>query len=185
MDDTQLYFIALVLPEEGNRRVTEVKEHFQDHYGSKAALRSPPHITLHMPFRWPEKKIDQLHEVLSAFAGEHKPMSLTLENYQAFVPRVIYVNVLPDAELSQLHKDLLATAQRELHLYNANYKDQPFVPHVTVAFRDLKKAAFRQAWKIFQSKKFDYQFLAREISLLQHTGKFWEVARKYPFVSRN
>lgn len=49
-----LYFIALVLPSPLYEEVTRLKEYFRDRYNSKAALRSPPHITLHMPFKWKE-----------------------------------------------------------------------------------------------------------------------------------
>lgn len=176
-----LYFIALVLPEEGAQQVTAIKEYFRDHFGSKAALRSPPHITLHMPFSWPDKKLDQLQRFLKAFARGQDPISLTLHNFKAFPPRVIYIDVLPHPQLSRLQEALIAEAKSELKLFNANYKDRPFVPHVTVAFRDLKKRDFYRTWETFAHQEFHYQFLAKNASLLKHDGQAWEVVNNYPF----
>lgn len=179
----QLYFIALVLPKEGARQVTAIKEYFRDHFGSKAAMRSPPHITLHMPFSWPDKRLEQLKGFLKTFAQNQDSISITLQNFQAFPPRVIYIDVLHHPQLLRLQESLLAKAKSELKLFNANYKDRPFVPHVTVAFRDLKKASFHMAWESFTQQEFHYQFLAKNISLLRHDGKAWQEVNYFPFVT--
>ena len=42
-----------------------IKQEFANRFNSKAALRSPPHITLHMPFKWKEEKEVKLIDVLS------------------------------------------------------------------------------------------------------------------------
>ena len=176
-----LYFIAFVLPEEGYQRVTAIKEYFRDEFSSKAALRSPPHITLHMPFRWPDKKLEKLHQFLSSFARKYDPFELRLQNFQAFAPKVIYIAVLPNPKLTQLQQQLRSEAMSELHLHNADYKARSFIPHVTVAFRDLKRASFHQAWKSFSEKEFHYQFEAQQIALLQHDGSRWQINSEFHF----
>ena len=52
----QKYFIALVPPEPLLSEIQRVKQQIFDDYGTKGALRSPGHITLHMPFSWEEEK---------------------------------------------------------------------------------------------------------------------------------
>ena len=52
----KLYFIAIVPPSPIYDEALEQKEYFKAKYNSKASLNSPPHITLHMPFRWSEKE---------------------------------------------------------------------------------------------------------------------------------
>jgi hypothetical protein len=49
-DSLRLYFIAHVPEEPVFADLMALKTAVRDLYGSKAALRSPPHITLHMPF---------------------------------------------------------------------------------------------------------------------------------------
>ncbi len=36
--------------------VQKLKEEMAERFQSKASLNSPPHITLHMPFKFPERK---------------------------------------------------------------------------------------------------------------------------------
>ncbi|MGK7915884.1 MAG: hypothetical protein AB4038_10100 [Prochloraceae cyanobacterium] len=41
----RLFFIALLPPEEIQQNVTKIQQHFAQVYSSRAALKSPPHIT--------------------------------------------------------------------------------------------------------------------------------------------
>ena len=50
------YFIALIPPEPLFTQIHQLKIYCSEAFGSKAALRSPPHLTLHMPFEWTSKK---------------------------------------------------------------------------------------------------------------------------------
>ncbi|MFN6233029.1 MAG: 2'-5' RNA ligase family protein, partial [Microcystis sp.] len=47
-----LFFIALLPPPEVQEIATKIKVEFAEIYNSRAALKSPPHVTLQPPFRW-------------------------------------------------------------------------------------------------------------------------------------
>jgi 2'-5' RNA ligase len=51
------YFIALLPPQEMQDYANQVRQHFADHYASRKAFNSPPHITLEPPFEWPKNLI--------------------------------------------------------------------------------------------------------------------------------
>ena len=53
-----LYFIGILPPEDIKKKITDIKHVVARKFGSKHALNSPPHITLRMPFKWKDKKID-------------------------------------------------------------------------------------------------------------------------------
>jgi 2'-5' RNA ligase len=72
-----------------------------------------------------------------------------------------------------------------LNLFNAQYKDQPFHPHLTLAFRDLKKPAFYKAWQEFKEKKCEATFSVTEIVLLKHNGKIWNVYNNFILTTNN
>ena len=55
-----LYFIALLPPVEVAEEVTEIKQFFARNYNSRAALKSPPHVTLQPPFAW---EVDRLETI--------------------------------------------------------------------------------------------------------------------------
>jgi 2'-5' RNA ligase len=173
------YFIAIVPPSPVYDDAIEQKQYFKDHYQSKASLNSPPHITLHMPFRWREDKEAELIEQLNHFASNIQPFTITLDNFSSFPPRVIFINVIKSPELEQLYLDLKRFCKRELNLFNADYKEQPFHPHLTLAFRDLKKPNYQRAWHEFEQKKYRADFPAKSITLLKHDGKTWQVFQDF------
>jgi 2'-5' RNA ligase len=69
--------------------------------------------------------------------------------------------------------------RQNFNVHNADYKDQPFHPHLTLAFRDLKKPAYAQAWDEFRAKTYNAEFIVEHIVLLKHTGKFWKELHRF------
>src|SRR5258708_485210 len=91
--DVNRYFIAIVPPSPVFEEVVALKNYFKEKYNSRAALNSPPHITMHMPFLWKEKKEGFLISSLQVFAADQKPATIELSNFTSFPPRVIFINV--------------------------------------------------------------------------------------------
>jgi 2'-5' RNA ligase len=104
---------------------------------------------------------------------------VTLKDLDCFAPRVIFIKVVVTPELTQLQHEVKKFCRQELNLFNADYKEVPFHPHLTVAFRDLKKPMFKVAWEEFKSKEFSGEFIADRICLLKHDGKRWNVLRDF------
>lgn len=173
------YFIALIPPSPVYDEAHKLKEYFKEKYQSRAALNSPPHITLHMPFLWDEEKENKLTVKLQEFAGKCDPLKLCLDNFSSFAPRVIFMNVTESDALAGLQKALHRFFKRELNIFNANYQDKPFHPHLTLAFRDLKKSQYHLAWEEFSTKEFKAEFMADRIALLKHNGKSWDVLKEF------
>ena len=173
------YFVAIIPPPPAFEEALALKEYFKVKYGSKAALNSPPHITLHMPFLWNEEKEARLVTSLREFARRHDPIKVCLDNFSSFPPRVIFMNVAESDALSELQKRLHRFFKVELDIYNANYKSRPYHPHLTLAFRDLRKAQYFSAWEEFSMKEFKAEFMADKIALLKHNGKRWDVLKEF------
>jgi 2'-5' RNA ligase len=180
-DSLKLYFIALVPPEPVNREIMSLKEEVQDRYNSKAALRSPPHITLHMPFQWKEEKERILIESLDQLANKQSSFGVTLKNFEAFPPRVIYVAVQENEALDDLQKVVQKNAGTNWHIY-PKADNRPFQPHMTIAFRDLKKPQFFQAWKNYETRDYQTSFTANDVCLLKHNGKTWDILHRSPLI---
>jgi 2'-5' RNA ligase len=168
------YFLAIIPPSPVYEEALELKNYFKQRYKSKASLNSPPHITLHMPFRWKEEKEQALIDTLNEFQSGLRSFEVQLMNFNSFPPRVIFIDVVENENLVALQKKLLRFCKKELNLFNADYKDQPFHPHLTLAFRDLKKSMYAEAWEEFNSKPFAASFIVAKFSLLKHNGKVWQ-----------
>ena len=168
------YFVALVPPEPVYAQTWEWKEWFRNQYDTHKALNSPPHITLQMPFHWREDREERLPAVMKPVAEAHQAFALSLPGFAAFPPRVIYLDVAKSEPLFTFQKSLTRQLRRELGIHHATHKNNGFVPHLTVAFRDLKKEAFTQAWQEVQEKTLDYTWQQTNVTLLKHDGQRWQ-----------
>ncbi|MGF1481530.1 MAG: 2'-5' RNA ligase family protein [Cyanophyceae cyanobacterium] len=175
------FFIALLPPPEIQQFANEIKQHFAAVYNSRAAQKSPPHITLQPPFQWPVEELPRLQQHLQNFAHRQPSIPVFLDGYGAFKPRVIYINVLKTAELLAVQKELMAYLESSLGIVHQVSKSRPFAPHLTVAFRDLTKANFRQAWPEFESQSLHFEFVVPRLTLLVHNGRCWEVGEEFAF----
>lgn len=178
--ETQKYLIAFVPPEPFFSEANAIKEEVKENFESKAALKSPPHITLHMPFQFKEKKENLIDEALTAFANSNSKLEIKQKGFGCFEPRVIFINVEKTEPLARLQKELLAYMRKELKTESTDYKSRGFSPHMTVAFRDLKKSSFIEAWKHYASRDVFFEWVTEELTLLKHDGNEWLVYKTYP-----
>jgi 2'-5' RNA ligase len=178
-DDLKRYFVAFIPPAAVYDDAMKLKHYFKEKYNSKAALNSPPHITLHMPFQWKESKENELVQKFLLFTKTLDPVKICLDNFGAFEPHAIFLNVVKSEMLDAFQKSISRFCKRKLNLFNANYKEYPYHPHLTLAFRDLKKSLFSEAWIEFRSKEYKAEFMADKIALLKHDGKVWNVHKEF------
>jgi 2'-5' RNA ligase len=186
------WFIALIPPQDMQDYANQVKQHFADQYASRQAFTSPPHVTLHPPFTIPTVEITETLNQLAAFAADRSPIPVTLSGFGAFPPRVIYIQVLPTTELLAVQAELLVYCESRLGVVNSQTQTYPFVPHLTVAFRDLQADQFHLAWAEFAPRSLElqgqpidrYEFLADQLTLLRHDGQAWVIHQQFPFGQR-
>lgn len=174
----QKYFIAIIPPTPLCDQIQILKETIGSAYHTKGALKSPPHITLHMPFIWPSRKEDKLVEALGNFVSNSPAIQIRLTGYGCFPPRVVYVGVEDNPELAAYQKQLFRYCKLNLNLFNANYQDRPFHPHITLAFRDLKKDQFALLWNDIKDKELNATFEVTDVTLLKHDGQRWHRYRE-------
>jgi 2'-5' RNA ligase len=55
---------------------------------------------------------------------------------------------------------------------------------MTVAFKDLKPAQFREVLEVIKSRSFSAQFEVNQLSLLKRTEGRWKVHRPFGFGAR-
>lgn len=179
--DSNLYFIALLPPQEIQDEITKIKHDFADNYDSSAALKSPPHITLHPPFKWFDADLPPLEQSLQEFVRGYMPIPIRLSGFAAFPPRVIYVDVIQTPELMQLYRGLQRHLATAFDLVDSQSQFRSFIPHVTVAFRDLTKAAFQEAWMQYKTRSIAFEFTTPTLTLLKHDSQRWQIAIEFPF----
>ena len=177
----QRFFIALVPPPDIQQHITLIQLYFAEHYNSRGALNSPPHITLQPPFECLAEDVPKLDESLKEFAANRFRIPITLSGFAAFAPRVIYVDVVKSAELLDIQRDLTSFVGENLGIVDRVSQPRPFVPHITVGFRDLTEQNFEAAWLEFKARSIYFEFTALALILLIHDGSQWNVGTEFLF----
>lgn len=176
----QKYFIAIIPPEPVFSEIEKIKLEISQKYNNKSSLRSPAHITLHMPFEMKEQKEGVLIEKISEFKFSPS-FDLQLKNYSCFEPKVIFIDVIKNETLNTLQKELVFHVKSNLNVFNQYEDKRGYHPHVTIAFRDLKKTDFYLANEEYKAKVFDAEFKVNSFFLLKHTGKVWLPLKAFSF----
>lgn len=177
-----MYFLAIVLPSNLNEKVAHWKHYMLQHYQCKVALKSPAHITLLPPFWMEEDKENEFSKDVAAIAGELHPFTLRTNNFSAFKPRTIFIDLQPNEELNKAKKKVDGFFEPKQN-YPVKIDRRPFHPHITIATRDLFKKSFYEAWPLFEKETFQEEWLADSISILRHNKKNWEVLQASQFQS--
>lgn len=178
----KLYFAALVLPNALNEAIQVFKNLMRDRWGCSVALKSPAHITLIPPFWMDETLTASLQHDLDNLCSSVPPFSVTMHHFSAFKPRTIFIEPVLHEPLKKLKETVDLFCKTHVH-YSAKPDARPFHPHITIATRDLHKAAFAEAWAYFKSKKYEATFEATGISVLRHNAKTWDVIHTAPFAA--
>ena len=173
---SSLYFIAIIPPHPLKSRIEKIKLEFSKKYKTVHALKSPPHITLHPPFSMMEDELDGICKALEAVARQEKPFELRAFRFNAFTPKVIYIDFRKSQTLVALQKRLLNISVDIL-------KQHRFTPHMTIAFKDLKASLFYKALKEYKNREIEFTFKADRLCLLKHDGKMWQTLKEFHFTN--
>ncbi len=178
---TAIYFAALIPGEDIQKEVTEFKQYAKKHFQTERALTSPPHVTVIAPFKFETEKISEVEEMLEAYGRQIQAPEVELKDFSTFGDRVIFVDVVPSEALDDIHF-ALNTAMEEYFSVPFKFKDETFHGHMTVAFKDLKKSIFPEAWAHYRSLEYRRTFKAGRLTLLKHNGKCWDIYKEFEFL---
>lgn len=178
----KLYFVAVVLPENLNEEIKQLKIFMRERWGCTVGLKSPAHITLIPPFWMAETIEENFCADLDALCKTIPPFSVTTNHFSAFTPRTIFIEPVLHEDLKKLKEATDAFCKTHPQ-YGAKADTRPFHPHITIATRDLHKRAFAEAWPYFENKKFETVFEATALSMLRHNGTTWDVIHTAPLAA--
>lgn len=178
-----LYFIAIIPSQEVCNEITAFKNDFANRFNSVKALKVVPHITLKAPFKLPAIEHAALLEWFQELYINLYPFTVEVKDFGAFHNSrspVVFVNPVMNASLYSLQKELLKNfiaAYPDVFIPDLELK---FLPHITIAYRDLQPQMFKTAWQEYSEKKYSASFEVVNFHLLQHDGKKWNIISTYP-----
>ena len=173
----QKYFLAIVPEGEFQAQVTDLKMEIRERFQAKYALKSPAHITVKMPFVYNEAKEQKLIEKLSGFVDKYDPITIKISGVRTFGERVIYLGVEAGQELFDLQRGLTSFCKTELNLVN-ELSDRNFHPHMTIAFKDVKKSQFQNILQFSTERNINAELDVSHIMLLKRIETAWNCSKK-------
>jgi 2'-5' RNA ligase len=176
-----MYFMAIVLPSHLNEKAAHWKNYMFEKYKCKVGLKSPAHITLIPPF-WMEEMQEQIFlNNIDTIATTLSPFIIKCNNFSAFKPRTIFIDVHPNEQLIKLKAAVDSFFKKSD--FKIKLDRRPFHPHITIATRDLFKKSFYEAWPFFAEQKFEEEWQVNSLSVLRHNKKNWDVIATSQFKS--
>jgi 2'-5' RNA ligase len=173
---SNLYYIAIVAAPPVAYEIQGFKEEMKQHFGCKAAMKSPAHITLIPPFFFSKGLSKILMDTFMIFSANTGPIFIRVNGFGHFRRDVIFVQPEEHPALMQLQQEC-ANYFVGLLGDKINTK-RAFHPHITIANRDLKTEDFDEAWKRFNGRKYASSWWATDICLMRHNGSLWEITAR-------
>jgi len=176
MSPINLYFIAILLPDEVAAEINTFKRDFAERFHCRAALKVVPHITLKAPFHLLPAHHEKLVDWFKQLQLPQSPFSVELEHFQVFrkANPVVFVQPILSLPLDALQQQVIDCFHQHFPEIPIDKHEQNFHPHITIAYRDLSPSHFTEAWKEYSTKQYNGSFVVNRISLLQHNGSNWE-----------
>ena len=94
---------------------------------------------------------------------------------------MIFINVNKSKELSNLQKNVVEFMKTEFNIFNQAEDLRGFHPHITVAFRDLKKNNFYSAIKEYSVIEYEADFVCDAIHVLKWFDSEWKSIKEIKF----
>src|SRR2546421_5733370 len=175
-----LYCIVIIPPEPVYSETREFQQHIADKYNSHAALKPPPHITLIPPFALEEDKEQILFKYVDAIASNENNFEIAIDGFGSFTVGVIYEAVILSDPLKKLEKELSLSFYKKFKAKRG--PSHAYVPHVTIAFKDLSPLKFPAAWDEFKEKLYRRKWTVSSLCILRANPKGgWDIIRQSKF----
>lgn len=174
------YFLAIVPEADIQQRITVLKENIKSEFNVKYSLKSPGHVTLKMPFSYNEAKEDRLISTLQDFLSSKNGFELELRGVSTFGSRVVFIGVEENQELMALQASLLVFCKKELKQVE-ELSDRNYHPHLTIAFKDLKKEQIPNIIQLARNADINLKFDVNQIVLLKRINHKWQILKRMSF----
>lgn len=169
----------LVIPAEEpvSRQVKQLRSEWESVYGSRSVSEKPPCITIAC-FEAREEMEDMLIRWTQKICEYQESFLVTLNNFSAVPPHIVYIRIQDEAPFKQLAGQLrtLENFMRTEDGRKAKIFEKPFIK--LGAFPD---PASQKDWFHYSHQLFHAAFTARKMVLFRREKETWKMVSVFPF----
>jgi hypothetical protein len=169
----------LVIPAEEpvSRQVKQLRIEWESMYGSKSVSDKPPSITVAC-FEAREEMEAILIRWIQKICDHQEAFMVTLNNFSAIPPHIVYIRVQEEVPFKQLASQLrtLENFMRTEDGRKARVFEKPFIKLGSFPDRASQKDWFHYSHQLFHAA-----FMARKMILFRHENGIWKMVSVFPF----
>ncbi|OPJ58596.1 2'-5' RNA ligase family protein [Clostridium chromiireducens] len=151
------------------------KELFEKFKAKSSKL--PAHVTIKAPFEY-EGEITELEKVLEEFCEKEVAEEFTIDGYDYFDDRVIYMRVNMSKQAKNIH-DKLIDKMREVSYIEFDKKDgKNKIFHVTLASKNLRPI-YNKVWEHIQLYSCNFQCSFDNITVYNWKEGTWKLYKEF------
>lgn len=177
---SELYYIALIPDQNLSQPCLEYKLMAKELFQTQATLRSIAHITLVAPFKADTIAIEQIKHSLNAVAKQSAELNLTLNGWNYFEERTVYLGCESHPQLTQLYHE----CQNKVGKIVQIHQEAEFIPHISIINRDLPKRNFIAAWSYFSTQFHPTQTTCSQLVIFKYSPEKWQIDQHLNLVSQ-
>lgn len=137
----------------------------------------PAHFTIKAPFEY-DGNIDDLENLIEDFCSQYESKTYSIEGYDHFDDRVIYMKVKMLDEGKIMHNDLIDRMEKVDYIeFNKNDgRDKIF--HITIASKKLRPL-YNDVWNYVNNYPCKFECLFDNISIYKWENNTWKLHREF------
>lgn len=170
------YVIVSVVDDTAGEFNERIRREVYEKFKAKSS-KLPAHITVKAPFEY-DKDIAELENVIEKFCSEYKKVKYDINGYGAFDKRAIYMNVVDNKELRELHRSFVRSINEIEYINLGANEGEGAVFHITIASKKIKDS-FHEIWDYVHKTKCLFKSEFNNITIFIWKDNTWKVYKKY------
>lgn len=172
------YVIVCVVKGEAGDFNNNLRRELYSKFKAKSS-KLPAHFTIKAPFEY-DGEITALDNVLEEFSKEEKAEAFTIDGYEHFDSRVIYMKVNMSKEAKEVH-DRLIDKMSEISYIQFDKKDgKNKTFHVTLASKNLNPI-YKEVWEYIQQYSCEFNCTFDNVTIYKWEEQTWKLYREFKF----
>lgn len=172
MERADNYFIGVTLPADLKAVIESARGWMQKKWGNRSGMKTECHITLIPPFQC-GRTLLEMKEILSTLTLPE--VKVSVRGWGSFGERTIYAHVERSDSLELLKKEI----GNRLRENGVSFRSEKrFVPHITIANRDIKPYSFIPSMEHLNDIKLDMTFTVDSFMIFSFVDWSWRSGEK-------
>jgi 2'-5' RNA ligase len=168
---------GILLNDEAFNHARSLELKLSKEFGAKGGLRQEPHVTIKAPFE--ASSLNLFEEYFDELVQTTKAFSITLNGIGSFPPNVIFIQVIKDANLINLHQKIITHMESRFQIKPNPFEGEKKVFHTTLAMTDISDT-FESQLASLKDEQPNFTFIFDTLGMFLHLGdkEGWIVIRK-------